>query len=409
MTENKTKILLILLLLILLQNLIFGQVNKFEILLDSSKAEFKKDFEQQNFSKVVIWLEKAVAIETENTEAKYFLGYAYSRLNSKDGESMNKLNTELTIKASEQFESVNKLSPKYFGEIISLDPYYKITSEWGSLALSYLDRNKKDSANWALKEGRRRGGFGDYILAINRKVLDACNENAILISSGDSYLFPILYLQKIEKYRKDISIVNVSLLNTFWYPSYLRKNKIVSFDLAVETLDTTNYMKWKDTVITISDFSWTVKPSYYNYILRSDIILLSLLKENKFKRDVYFTKGFAKNTQVSLNKYLSSHTIVDILNVFEEKDKRKDFKESITDILKLSNLININSSDDISFLDSFRTYIWLKAYDYLNNKNIEKAKSLIDILDKYANENEYLYENEKLKEFSNYIREEIFK
>lgn len=141
--------------LVLFTQIGFSQKENFEELLMMGKMEFKKEVDLQNFALAAEYLQQAVNLKPENAEAHYFLGYAYSRLNSNDGKSMIDSDVKLTIKAIEQFETVIKLTPKYDGELVILDPYSKITAEWGSLAMSYWHKNIPDSAKWAFSEGKK--------------------------------------------------------------------------------------------------------------------------------------------------------------------------------------------------------------------------------------------------------------
>ncbi len=53
-------------------------------------------------------------------------------------------------------------------------------------------------------------------------ILAGLDENAIVFTNGDNDTFPIWYLQEVEHFRRDVTVVNLSLVNLPWYVEQLR-------------------------------------------------------------------------------------------------------------------------------------------------------------------------------------------
>ena len=361
---------------------------------DSGKYEFKLQAKKDtpDYSKAFSILSNQVKLNPKNAENRYFLGYTIDRLNADDGKGMAYLKRELTIKASEQFEEVNRIEPIYKGELFILDPYAKLTSIWGSLAQAYLNRKLIDSAKWAFSEGKKRGGFIEPVLEFNRQLLNSCDKDAILITYGDQITIPIWFLQTIENYRTDVIAVDANLIGTTWYPKYLKSERNLNISYDNTTIDTIEYKEWQSKQVTVTNpkdttqfFSWELRPTYMdNYILKGDRILLNIIEQNAFSRPIYFTNSSDSTYNLFLTTHLADEGLVNRVILKNEGwnsnilTTHKNLKQY--NIEKISKNDIEKSIDAITLLNGFRWSFYNNIYQLISQSKVEEAKALIKLM-----------------------------
>lgn len=358
---------------------------------DSGKAEFKRQATEQvpDYTDAYRILANQVKLDPINPELHYFLGYTIDRMNSGDGESMVHVTRKMTARASQHFETVNRLEPFYKGELYLLDPYSKLTSIWASLAQAYLYRQMSDSAIWAFHEGKKRGGFIEPILEYNRQILKSCNRNSMLISIGDNITFSLWYLQAIEKFRTDIIILDANLLHSIWYPRFLKSQGKVKFSFTDIEIDSIQYIDWETKQFTLrssknkeDSLSWQLKPTYLEqYLLRGDRILLDILEQNYFDKEIYFVS----NSDSTNNLFLNSNFVDEGL-VSRITNKKTDTTNDAVEIPTNFHLYTIEnlkaeeiqkSRDAVYVLSDFRLVYCSTIYKLFSRGDFKEAKQLL--------------------------------
>jgi hypothetical protein len=166
-------------------------------------------------------------------------------------------------------------------------------------------------------------------------LLNTCEPNAILFTNGDNDTFPLWYLQQVEGIRRDVSVINLSLLNTSWYIRQLKEREPkVSMALSNEEIDSVGFFEWPEKRIIrinidservfqkyveeVKDFypidtlqrqnrsmDIEIGPTYARRYLRTqDAMIFEIISANQFRRPIYFGYNVPHENRAGLAPYL---------------------------------------------------------------------------------------------------------
>jgi tetratricopeptide (TPR) repeat protein len=195
-------------------------------------------------------------------------------------------------------------------------------------------------------EADRSGNWIPRDFAYN--LLQSVEPWGILFTNGDNDTFPLWYLQEVEGVRRDVSIVNLALMNTTWYLDQLDERVFTASDppqemtedvpheLAIPLVQTGVDVGPRPTE-TLIDYTGTAddplqrigividEPTTLevaglslefpaNSILRrQDVGVLQVVRKNLGRRPIYFSVTVPEDAKVGLTPYLVREGIADRL------------------------------------------------------------------------------------------------
>lgn len=198
----------------------------------------------------------------------------------------------------------------------------------------------------------RTGNYVAWDMAYN--MLQTCEPNAVLFTNGDNDTYPLWYLQEVEGVRKDVTVANLSLLNTPWYIKQLRDSRpegerfINLTDAQVEDI-AYGLQAWQEQKVRIPVYNdpnnsdgfieWNLKPTFAGQALKTqDLMVLRILNDSRWRFPIYFAVTVGNENRIGLEDFLGMEGLAFRVNSHKASmvDAEKMRENLMTDIADLS-------------------------------------------------------------------------
>ncbi|HUI93437.1 MAG TPA: DUF2723 domain-containing protein [Chitinivibrionales bacterium] len=168
-------------------------------------------------------------------------------------------------------------------------------------------------------------------------LLMSCDKDALLITNGDNDTFPLWALQEAYGIRKDVRLINLSLLNTDWYIKQLKDvppKAPISFSTAqIDALNAELNPFEDPTQYTLPNAGINVVipgRRQLNVLRVQDKMVLNIVDSNRWRKPVYFAVTVSDDNFMGLDPYLQMEGLAfRITPAMIPQDRRMDVDKTV--------------------------------------------------------------------------------
>jgi tetratricopeptide (TPR) repeat protein len=373
---------------------------------DSLKVKAIALFEEANYPGAIECLQQALADSPDDADIYYYLGY-FTHYLCYDSVPLSGFGRAKSDEILRFLQRAVELDPKHG------NARYFIGAEYGARARDEMERGNIEGVIEQFRLGRQSGGYPDWMLEFGRNVLRSCARHAILFAGGDADTNAIQYLQWVEGYRTDVTVIPWASLERPSSVALLKKGvggivEPAPISWSDQQIESMHPYKWKKNTIRIpipeavgqaygetqTTVEWELSPDLARgdvlaYLSAGRAVFADIVVTNRWQRPVYFSTGCSPRAWDGLESHVQVCGVAFGLFPFE-RNSDVDV-ETTSALLRDENnfqfLPTVRDSDmprASSMLQNYRTSFLYLAFHHVKEHDIESAKTVFAAMKRFV-------------------------